>query len=208
MKVKFFILLLFLIYVTILQAQIKNNYFGFNLIYNSAQLKNPSSTGNGFGGDMYYQTFFDNHFSCSFLVEFLYNTFSNKFSDTISYPITGTVNYTRMEKFYNIAPGLLFNCDLFQGNFSPYLVAGTIFGFVYKSYEYSYENSGTDLAGISKPNQWLPTAFIIPVGVGVHLKIGNNSVINLNSTYMLFLWDKTVVDYGYENILNFKVGYM
>ncbi|MDD5065444.1 MAG: hypothetical protein PHF84_00205 [bacterium] len=187
-----------------------DNYVGLNLIYNQAELIEPESDSQGLGADLFYQSYVRPNFSYSILFGFLYNFFSNDFQEQIFYPTSGTMNldYTREDRFYHFSMGLLFNYSRLYGAFRPFISLGTLGTFIYKTYHYTYRTSPGDFIETEKKSWWLPTTLFIPISLGVQYFLDQKNLIQFCFSYHIPLWDKTVENYGYTNILCLKLGYL
>ncbi|MBU1077469.1 MAG: hypothetical protein KKH98_09265 [Spirochaetes bacterium] len=210
-KLFIIILILFSIPLYSLSGQIKNNYFGIDLIYNSVTLIDTEEAGNGYGFDLYYQSFISDSFSYKVLLGFLYNSFTYDKSEQIYNPLLGeyqTLLYTKNEDFYNLSWAFLFNYNIFSGDLSPYLSSGLVYSFIYKNLDYSYKSAPIDFISTQEKGRWLPATLGFPIGAGCNLKIGKKSVINFEFTYIILFFDPTSENYGYKDLMNIKLGYM
>lgn len=216
------IIIFYLLICIPLYAEIKNNYFGIDLIYNSAVTIDADVKNNGYGFDLFYQSFFSETFSYKIFAGFLYNPFTIKSKEQFyNSLISGyeTLEYSKNEDFYNFLGGILFNYNIlfkkifklqngFLVNLSPYFSTGLIFSFIYKKLEYNYSETPIDFINTEEKARWLPASLGIPLCFGINYKLNNKSTINLNFTYLIINFDKTSEKYGYKNIMNFKFGYM
>jgi len=208
---------------------IVNNYYGVNLVYNMATLNDPGTNvidpqikKNGFGFDLFYQSFISGGFSYKVLFEFIYNSFPNKIaSDIPNYPLEPGIqqNYTQEERFYNFLGGFIFSYYIYFEKFFtvsnsflkyifPYFSTGLMASTIYKNFKYTYDKEPIDFTDTKSESQWLSTALTIPFCFGINFKINPAHVINLNFTYLLINFDETSKKFGYKNIMNFKLGYM
>ena len=193
------------------ERQIDNNYYGINLIYNMAQLIEPETSGTGLGFDLYYQSFLSKSFSYKILGEFLYNSFSNDFQDVFYNPLISgdqTLKYSREDNFIHLAFGILFNYSFDFNSFYPYISSGLMYSFIHKSYIYNYSTKPIDFIETEQQAIWLPAALTVPVSLGVNFYIDGKNFINLNGTWLLMNYDDINKKYGYNNIINIKLGYM
>ncbi len=212
--------------------RINNNYLGINLIYNGSTLIipddknyiNPNMDSSGYGFDMFYQSYLSEAFSYQVLFEFLYNSFINDGADEVYWPLNTPPSnpiypeYNQIENFYNFIFGFTFRYYIYMDklfgatglkSLYPYFSTGLLSSSIYKTYYYKYKTSDADSWISSNPeSKWLAASFTLPFSFGINYMLNAKNVINLSFTYMYILFNETSQNYGYNNIMNFKLGYM
>ena len=214
------------------KSRIRNNYYGINLIYNGSTLLVPDNkvfldpiqeSSTGFGFDIFYQSFISDAFSYQVLFEFLYNSFENRADEGYYNPPSTNViypKYNQTERFYNFIGGFVFSYHVymeklfgvrnnFLKNMFPYFSTGLLSSSIYKSIEYEYDDPGANpWVGKDPESKWLPASLSFPFSFGIKFMLNSKNIINLNFTYLYILFNETSGNYGYNNITNFKLGWM
>ncbi len=205
------------------ENNIKDNFIGFNLIYNQSYLNRTSEKTTGFGVDTYYRSFFSKNFAYKINVEFLYNKFSSNvsepFNDILNNRVV-TVNYIKDESFYNYSFGFLLNYTLYlneqlfhsKDKFLKRLYlgisSGLIYSFLYKKNSYTYESVPSSYISTEEQSGFLPPVLSLPIIIETDYFLTDKWWLVLSFSYTYLIYSDTDEIFGENNFLNFSVGTM
>lgn len=208
-------------------SQIGSDYVGVNFIYSMAELNTEKIDGNGFGGELLYNTFILKEIGFTINLGFGYLPYTLNKQDPFQDPLLSTttyIDYTEDIKFYNFTLGFTFNyiflltekfirsSSRFVRRLYPYIGTGIYSTFIYKTIDYKYKDTLTESEENfmkdreENPTKWFPATTTIPLIFGLYYKTGENLLFNTGLKYSILIYDQFTEKYGYNNVFSIYMG--